>query len=134
MKFKISQSDFSKAILAVNKSLPTRANLPILTNMMIVVSGEKLEVLSTNLETATKVNIGCKCEKEGRVTLPGKALLEFVSQIPEGEVTVEKLGEEVLVSINKYNARFATMPVEDFPAIPQIENGETMQIDRKSVV
>ena len=125
MKFKIKQSDFSKALILSNKSLLSRANLPILTNVFIssLPSG-KIEVISTNLETATKVTVDCAVEKEGKITIPGRALQEFVSQLPEGDIEFEKLGEEVIVSTGGFSARFATLSAEDFPAIPKIDKGD----------
>ena len=129
MKFKISQEEFSKILIAVNKSLQTKANLPILSNILISANNRGLEVLSTDLETATKVNNKCDVETEGKTTVPGRAMSEFVSQIPPGEVVVEKLGEEVKVLAKRYSARFSSMPTEDFPAIPKIDKGKTIVLD-----
>jgi DNA polymerase-3 subunit beta len=126
MKFRIPQGELSKALLAVNKSLMVKANLPILSNVLVSAAKGKLEILSTNLETATKATTPCQAETEGKITLPGRPLFEFVSQLPEGEVVFEKLGEEVVVSTKRYSARFATQSTEDFPAIPKIEKGHSV--------
>ena len=134
MKFKISQSDFSKTLSAASRSILAKANLPILSNVLISASGNKLEILSTNLETATKASISCKTEIEGKITIPGRTLLEFISQLPEGEVTFEKLGEEVLVSTKGYNARIPTIAPEEFPAIPKIEKGYEVKIKTEDFV
>ena len=134
MKFKISQSDFSKTLSAASRSILTKANLPILSNVLISASRNKLEILSTNLETATKASISCKTEIEGKITIPGRTLLEFISQLPEGEVTFEKLGEEVLVSTKGYNARIPTIAPEEFPAIPKIEKGYEVKIKTEDFV
>ena len=128
MKFRISQEEISKTLLAVNKSLLAKVNLPILANILVSATKEKIEVLSTDLETATRVVVSCKVEKEGKVALPGRTLLEFVSQLPEGGVVFEKLDQEVLVATKNYSARLATMPAEDFPVIPKIEKGGTIML------
>lgn len=129
MKFTVSQQDFSKALSLAGKSLLTKASLPILSNLLISAAKNKIEVLSTNLETATKVVMAGKVDAEGRVTLAGKTLQEFISQLPsEGDVVFEKLGEEVLLSTKGYKARFATMAAEEFPAIPIISGGHKIKI------
>ena len=129
MKFSVSQQDFSKALLLAGKSLLAKANLPILSNLLIVASKGKIEILSTNLETATKVVIAGKVDVEGKVTLSGKTLSEFITQLPgEADVVFEKLGEEVLISTKGYKARFATMAAEEFPAIPTISGGHKIKI------
>ena len=112
MKFKVSQEDFAKALTASSRSINTKSNLPILSNILINCSKNNLEVTSTNLETAIKIAIPCKAEKEGKTTLPGRTLFEFVPQLPEGDITVEKLGEEVLISTKGYSARLATMAAD----------------------
>lgn len=129
MKFTVSQSEFSKALLTSGKSVLSRANLPILSNILIKAAGNSVEILATDLETATKVNLKCKVVINGETTVNGKTLLEFISQVNEGDVVVEKLGEEVVVSAKGYSARFNTMPPEEFPAIPKIEKGVELELE-----
>lgn len=114
--------------MLAGKSLLAKPNLPVLANLLIKAGKGKVEIISTNLETATRVTLDCGVAIEGQTTLSGKTLLEFVSQLPEGEVTIEKLGEEVLVSASGFKARLATIAVEEFPAIPTIEKGTTMEL------
>lgn len=129
MKFKIPQQDFSKALVMAGKSLLVKSNLPILSNLLITAGKSTVEILSTNLETATKVSLNCKVENEGKITLAGKTLLEFVSQLPQEEIVFEVLGEEVVVSCGGFKARMVTMAPEEFPAIPKIEGGIKAKID-----
>lgn len=134
MKFSVLQSDFSRALLSASKSITARANLPILANVLLVAGKNKLSILATDLETACQTTANCKVGTEGRATVPGKVLLEFIAQIPEGEIIVEKLGEEIVVWARGYSARFATMAVEDFPAIPKIEHGYVLKIGSGDLV
>ncbi len=129
MKFTIHKADLEKVLLAVNKSLLSKSNLPILANIMVSASRERLEVLSTDLETATRAWLKCKVEKEGQTTLPGRILTEFISQLPDQELVFEKLGQEVLLTTKGFSARLATMAPEDFPAIPKIEKGHHLEIN-----
>ncbi|MBI2598872.1 DNA polymerase III subunit beta [Candidatus Curtissbacteria bacterium] len=129
MKFIVPQQDFAKALLLAGKSLMPRANLPILSNLLVNATKNKVEIVSTNLETATKIVIPGRVEVEGKVTLAGKTLGEFVAQLPqEQEITFEKLGEEVQVLTKGYKARLATIAAEEFPAIPVISGGHKIKI------
>ena len=134
MKIKIPQADFSRALLASGKSILPRANLPILANVLIKAAGKELELLATNLETATRVVLESKVESGGEATVNGKTLFEFISQLPEGEIIIEKLGEELVVSCKGYSGRFTTMPAEEFPAIPKVEKGILIELDCDSFV
>lgn len=129
MKFTILQSEFAKALNISGKSLLTKTNLPILSNILIKAKDGKLEVVSTDLETATRAIVKVRVGAEGEITVAGRTLSEFVSQLPEGEVVFEKLGGEAVVSTKGYNARLATMPPEEFPVIPEIERGVTIEFE-----
>lgn len=134
MKFLVSQSDFYKALNLAGKSLLVRPNLPVLANVLIKAGKDKLEVISTNLETATRVGLNCRVELEGQTTVNGKTLLEFVGQLPEGELTVEKLGEEIVVGSSGFKARMAIIAPEEFPAIPQVTKGTKIELSGKEFV
>lgn len=134
MKFTISKSDFSKLLLTANRSILSRTNLPILSNLLISAKGSEVEVLSTNLETAVRLVAKSKVETEGKITIGAKALVEFVSQLPDEDVSFELLGEEALIAAGGYNARFATMGASEFPAIPKIEKGLEMTIAAADLV
>src|SRR3989344_1031914 len=129
MKCAVTQSELAKALKASEKSFLVRANLPVLSNILLTVKKDGLEVLSTNLETATKVVVPCQAETEGHITVPGRVFMDFVWQLPEQMLACELLGEEVLVTTKGYSARFATMPAEEFPAIPKIESGKKIEVE-----
>lgn len=114
--------------MLAGKSLLAKPNLPVLANLLIKAGKGKVEIISTSLETATRVNFDCKVEIEGETTVNGKTILEFVSQLPGGEVTFEKLGEEVLVNASGFKARLATIAAEEFPVIPKIDKGTKIKL------
>ena len=105
--------------------------MPILSNLLISATKKEVTILSTNLETATKIAVPCKTEAEGGITLPGKTLSEFITQLPGGEVLFEKLGEEVVVSTKGFKARIPTITREEFPAIPKISGGKEVKLGVK---
>lgn len=102
----------------------SRSSLPVLLNVLIRAEGSKVEIMTTSLESAVRVSLECKVERAGETTVPGRALLEFVGQLDEGEVTIEKLGEEVVIACGGASARFATIASGEFPAIPKFEGGK----------
>lgn len=134
MKFKVPQEELSKALSSCDKSLATKPSLPVLSNFLITASKNKVEFLATDLETATKVDIFCKIDIEGATTLPGKTLVEFISQLGAEDLMFEKLGEEVLITSSENSARLSTIAAEDFPAIPQIQQGIEFVVEAKSLL
>lgn len=134
MKFSVDQSVFSKSLLLAGKSLLAKSNLPVLSNVLVKAGKGEVEILSTSLETATRVVFNCKVGSIGETTINGRTVLEFVSQLPEGEVVFERLGEEVLLSAAGFKARMATIAAEEFPAIPKIEKGTKFSLSSPAFV
>lgn len=133
MKFEISKESLVKGITLGTRSMLVKSSLPILSNVLIRVVGENVELITTSLETATRVKLKAKVEKEGETTVLGRALAEYVVQLGEGDATFEKLGEEVVVSSRGTSARFATIAPDEFPAIPKIEGGKKLTIDAQKL-
>ncbi len=134
MKAVVLKADLLRTLIVGSRSILAKANLPILSNILLSAGGSKLEVVTTNLETAVKASTECRVDSEGKVTVPGKVFLEYVSQLPDGDITLEKLGEEAVVSTKGYSARFATLPTEEFPAIPKISGGKVVGVDGQKFV
>ncbi len=128
MKFRISKEDLNRGLNLSAKSMLTKSSLPVLANIFIKAGGEGVEMVATSLETAIKIKINCKVEREGETTILGRALMEFVAQLGEGEVLFEKLGEEVVVATGNTSARFATISPDEFPAIPKVEGGRKVML------
>lgn len=129
MKIKVDQLEFIRALTNSNRSLSSKTNLPILANVLLEASKDKLQIVSTNLETACRVSVPCKVEVGGEITTIGKALWEFVSQLSQEEVDVEKLGEELVLKQGNFDARFSTMAASEFPAIPKVSGDLSFKID-----
>lgn len=129
MNFEVLREEFLKALIIGTRSMMSRASLPILSNVLLRVGENRLEIVTTSLETAVKVGVVCSSKQGGEVAVSGRVLLDFVSQLSGKKISFEKLGEELLVSSDGTSARFATMASEEFPAIPKVEGGKKLTID-----
>lgn len=134
MKLVIDQNTLSKILSICGKSLLVKANLPVLSNLLLEATKNKLIVTSTDLETAIEAGAEASVSVSGKITVVGKTFLEFITQLPEGKVTLEKLGEELAITSGSYSARLTTMQAEEFPAIPKIEKGHKFKITSADLV
>ncbi len=118
MRVSLLKENFQKGLSTVNRFLPSKPQIPILSNIYIKASDGEVTLTGTNLETACIVSLGAKVEKPGETTIPGRILTEFISSLPAEkiELTVEK--DKVIVTTQKTSATFSTLPVKDFPPLP----------------
>jgi DNA polymerase-3 subunit beta len=130
MKFRIDQGSFSKTLSLLNHVVPLRPNLPVIANILIWTNREKLYLSATNLEFALTLVLPAKIEKEGKITFPARITSEFVSSLLNRELGVELKDKLLEINQGKIKASFSTIPPEEFPSIPQIEEKPSFSVDK----
>ncbi len=120
MKFSILQENLSKGLQAVSKAIPTKAALPILSNVLLVAKDGRLKIAATNLETAISTYVPASIEKEGSLTVPAKLLREFVSNISSTTINAEQIGQFLVLKSEKTKSKLNGINPEDYPQLPEI--------------
>lgn len=128
MKIICTQENLRNGINSVIRIVSSSNTLPILSNVLLKTENGSLKISSTNLEMAINTNVRCKVEQEGEVTVPAKIISELVNNLPNKNITLEQKDNEVILKLDGYNTNIKTLPAEDFPLIPQIENPNSVKI------
>ena len=131
MKLSCRQENLSKALGVVSRAVATRSTLPITNNVLLATDEGRLKLAATNLEIAITHWIGAKIEEEGAITVPARLLNEFVNSLPNDKVDIEFLPKlrSIQLKCARFEARISGMDAEDFPPIPEIDQGVTVQIE-----
>ena len=124
MQFSCNQDTFSKYLNIISRVVNNRPGLPILNNVLFETVKGKAILKVTDLELSISTWIGADVKVEGKITVPAKQLSEFINSIPEDKVDVELDKQSFNISTENNSASFNTMPADDFPAIPTIEDGQ----------
>ncbi|MBU1085193.1 DNA polymerase III subunit beta, partial [Patescibacteria group bacterium] len=72
MKVSLLQENLAKGVLMVERMVANKAQLPVLSNILLVTEMGKLKISATNLETGMNLWISSKVEKPGKITIPAK--------------------------------------------------------------
>jgi len=80
MKISCTQENLYKGLSIVFSAVGTRANLPVLSNILLSTDKGQLKLSATDLEIGINFWVGGKIEKEGKITVPARLMLDFVSQ------------------------------------------------------
>ncbi|MFC1727200.1 DNA polymerase III subunit beta [Patescibacteria group bacterium] len=120
MKVSILQENLARGLGIASRSVATRAQLPILNNVLISTDKGRLKISATNLETGVNLWLGAKVEKQGSVAIPAKILTEFVANLPVGKVELETKENRLTLVSGTYRASFVGLPASEFPAIPSL--------------
>lgn len=116
MHFIILKENIDKYLSIISRNISARPQIPILSNILIKTEKGHLKIATTNLELGIVITTPAKIEKEGEITVPGKLLAEFISNLhaEKIEFILEKTNLSVKTDTTK--ASFTTMPSSDFPA------------------
>lgn len=128
MKITVTQENLNRALSVVGRIATTRANLPILANILFRTDNGRLIVAATNLEVAIIETIGAKIEQEGAITVPARLIADFVGNLPHTNVDIETDGEKVKIGAGSYKSTINSSLADDFPALPEAKAATSFQI------
>lgn len=104
--------------------------LPVLKCVLIESKEGMLVVRATNLDLGVEITVPVKAGATGRVAVPGGILSSFLSNLPDdSRVTLETEGENVRLKTPATSTIIKTLPHEDFPTIPVVDEGDHFVLD-----
>jgi len=128
MKLKVTQENLNKALGLVARVASTRATLPILSNVLLKIDENRLNVSATNLDIAISCELGAQVQAEGSLTVPARLLQDFVSSLPAGVIELEQDEQRLKITTDSYKSVINGVSAEDFPVMPAIDGGVSWKI------
>ncbi len=133
MKLQVTQQNLNRALSSVSRVANSRSTLPILANVLIKTSKNRLSLSATNLDIAITHFIGAKITDEGSITVPAKLMQEFVSSLPEDIINLELDNNKLKVSTTKYQSIVNGVLSDDFPVMPSIKNAKSFKVSASQI-
>lgn len=123
-----------KYIPLLNKVLPTRPQVPILSNVLLEATKDGFYIRSTDLEMGVEVKIPAKIEREGSVTIPGREFLDTVSSLPKDKITISYEKEIVTLTCRDNKIAFNTISASEFPNLYKEKGTEVGEFSREEFI
>jgi len=121
MKFSIAQTEFLDALQVVSSAVPNRTTLPVLSNILLEASEDKVELRATDLDLAISTVAKASVKDSGTLTVPAKKLFELVRKLPKEELKIESKDLTLNVGSKSGRYKFLCIRPEEFPALPNVE-------------
>src|ERR1700759_4666384 len=128
MKLQVTHENLTRALSAVARVANTRGTLPILANVLVKTSNNRLSLSATNLDIAITHYIGAKVSEEGSITVPARLMQDFVSSLPGGVIELDLQETKLKVTTDQYKSTVNGIVADDFPVMPSIEGGKTWKV------
>lgn len=124
MRIRAERDDLVDVLGRAARAVSARSPLPILQGLLVMVSGQRLQVLGTDLDMAVRTELEVEVLEEGRTVVPARLITEAARKLPPGAVVLAAADGEVELSGGGPRFRFRELVVDDFPVMtePALEN------------
>jgi len=121
VKFRVERDVFAEAVAWTARSIPTRpGTVPQLSGIMLETSSDGLVMSGFDYETSAEVTAQAEVADEGQVLVSGRLLADIARALPHRPVEVALDGTKVTLTCGSSRFSLQTMPVEDYPALPEM--------------
>ena len=132
MKFVVDKNILQDSLLHVSKIIPNRSTMPILNCALFSVSGNRLILKSTNLDTYISCEIDINTGEDGSICIPVLKLNEILSALPDCELNFSiSANGKITINNNIGNYSIMALNPEEFPSEPILESINNINIPSK---
>ncbi len=119
MKFSVERDVLNDAVAWTARAVPHRPPVPVLAGVLIEADGAGTVKLSSfDYEVSARGEFAADVEDGGSVLVSGRLLREISNALPHKPVKFELEGSKVSVTCGASRFSLATMPVDQYPALP----------------
>ncbi|MDP8207979.1 MAG: DNA polymerase III subunit beta [Candidatus Electryonea clarkiae] len=132
MQFTVSQSDFLETFSRVSPAVPSKSTLPILSNVLLKLEGDLLQLIATDLELSVLTEIKVSGIKDGSIAVPAKKVGDIIREL-EGMELDFFLDENMHMQIKAGEGEYHVpgISAQDFPSLPEFTGASNFSIEAK---
>jgi len=132
MKVRVNAGILGQSLQVVSRAVSSRTTLPILNNVLLQTSDNKLQLTATNLEIGIRQGIPAEVQEEGGITVPARLLTDFVTSHPDEplSITLDKKTQSLAVKSDRFDANIRGIDPADFPPVPSGVEGRKVKVDQ----
>lgn len=121
MRFTVDRDVLADAIAWISRAVPARPPVPVLSGVLMeATDGGSVRVASFDYEVSARGEFAADVDESGTVLVSGRLLREIAQALPHKPVTFVLEGSKVAVTCGASRFTLATMPVDQYPALPEM--------------
>jgi len=118
MKFVVNKTELFQCLQRIIGVVPVKTTIPVLTNILFVLDGQRLRLTGTDLEVSIITFLNVRGERDGSVAIPAKRLFDIIRELPDLPITVEtEKNNRIAMVTEKGNYKLAGESSEEYPHI-----------------
>ncbi len=123
IEFSAKKFDLLKELTFTQGVVEKKATIPILQNVLLEASGDRLSVVATDLEIGLRTSCEGKMKSTGAITVPAKRFFDIVRAMPDAEIKFKAQENNwVAVTCQKSAFKLVGTGTENFPALAEFKH------------
>lgn len=132
MKLRVNREALLKPLQQVAGVVERRQTLPVLSNVLLQIDGDRLSLTGTDLEVEMIGHVPLESSEAGEVTVPARKLVDICRELPENaEIECVLSGQRLSIKAGRFKSTLSTLPADDFPAVDRAMAEMTTTLDSK---
>lgn len=120
MHIRVERDTLAQAVTWAARTLPSRPSMPVLSGVMLIAEQESLTLSSFDYEISARVQVSVDVIDPGKALVSGRLLADITKALPAAPVVLKLEGNRVLIECGRSSFTLPTLPVEDYPALPDM--------------
>ncbi|MDE0973975.1 MAG: DNA polymerase III subunit beta [Candidatus Nanopelagicales bacterium] len=120
MHIRVERDALAQAVTWAARTLPSRPSMPVLSGVMLIAEKDSLTLSSFDYEISARVQLDIDVIEPGKVLVSGRLLADITKALPAVPVVLKLEGNRVLIECGRSLFTLPTLPVEDYPALPDM--------------
>ncbi len=127
MRFTCTQMELLGALNRVAPAVPTKSTLPILSNILLQLDGNRLKMVATDLEVSVVTELEVQGEADGSVSVPAKKIADIVRELDGFSLTcVADESHHMILDAGDGSYQVPGISSQEYPALPEFSSAATL--------
>lgn len=124
------REDILEPLVLAEKTTGKNHTLPVLSCVLLNVTGTQLTITATNLEVGVRYTVPIQNGKNGSAAVLGSTLAQTINTLPAGSsITFSVEGNHLTIRCAGGQSKIALHDTAEFPILPTVQQGTTITTD-----
>lgn len=104
--------------------LERRTTIPILTHVLLTATGDRLEVVATDLDLTVFTATPASVRREGKITVHGRVFFDLLRQLPSDTLQLSVQETRLFLQSGSFRSELAILDPSQYPTLPELPQGQ----------
>jgi DNA polymerase-3 subunit beta len=128
MNITINRRELVESLKSVAGPTTTKQDFLALGSVLIEAKENIIKFITTDLDITINTYIKKETETPGKVLVPMRRFISIARELPDGDITLEKVKNILLIKCGKVEFKINTLKEEEFPKIQEKKEAVTIKI------